>query len=409
MHPYVGDLVGERYRILRGIGRGTSGEVFLAADQRIPDDAANRVVVKILSRVATDSVQRRFMNEVRAARRAKSRHCVTVYDAGSHCGASYLVMEYLAGQTLKDRVLKGGQLPIDAAITLGEQVADALEDVHAAGIVHRDVKPENLMILSEAPFFVKVLDFGIAHLADDGETLSAVGTPRYMAPEQIMHRPVDARTDIYALGTCLYELLAHKAPFQAESIDALLEAKLTQTPSPLARVRREIPPHIAALVDQMIQRDAVDRPRTMHEVARRLRAAAPSSPKKRTSIPALVAVAGVSVAFAVVGVPLLAERAPTKNVAVARDLPPLVTANAKERAAPSAPIAQPIVESLPKIGPSAQALPTATAARASSSAAKIPNLRRPESTLPQGNSVAITPAPSSSVIFRSGELRRDEL
>lgn len=411
LHPYVGDLVGERHRILRGIGRGTSGEVFLAADQRIPDEAANRVVVKILARVASDSVQRRFMNEVRAARRAKSRHCVTVYDAGTHRGASYLVMEHLAGQTLKDRVQKGGPLPVQAAITLGEQVADALEDVHAAGVVHRDVKPENLMILSESPLFVKLLDFGIAHLADDGETLSAVGTPRYMAPEQILHRPVDARTDIYALGICLYELLAQKPPFQAESIEALLQAKLNETPAPLATHCPNVPEHIASLVDQMIQREPSSRPRTMHDVAMRLRTVAPplnEAPAKKAGVAMLVVglamVVAIATAIAASGKPR-ASGVPSQSISV---LPAPIVEPPRSNEPPVVPAEVPAASVPLQVAPP-QAL--ARAASGPTNTSRTTKTARPVNDVvdsrPSGG--VSSPAPSSSVIFRSGELRRDEL
>ncbi len=396
LHPHIGDLVADRYRILSALGRGSSGDVYLARDARMHAEAGD-VVVKIFSGTLSPNLERRFQNEVRAARRIDNRHCVAVFDAGTHRGAPYLVMERVHGRNLRQWL--GGRPRLDAAevIELFEQVAEALVDVHAQGIVHRDLKPENLMVVREAPLFVKVLDFGVAHLADDGATLSGVGTPRYMAPEQALHEPVDARTDIYALGATVFELLAGAPPFTGDSVSELLRAKQERAAPALLDVAPSVPPHLARLVDAMIRRAPAERPDDMNDVLRRLRQP-DSEPEPRSPPPRrrgrAIAVAGLSLALLAVLVHSAAMRTadPAPVTHADAGAPPTVSV----AAAPPAPAGD---------GPSRLA---------DASLAALPPEPRVRSPLPVAPARERAPATSVSsaapaVTFRSGGLKATEL
>ncbi len=317
IHPYLGDLVAERYRIERQIGKGSSGEVYLARDENLPSDA-NTVVVKMLVNSSSENVRRRFQNEVRAARKIESAHAVRLFDAGIHREAPYLVMEYLRGLTLRSKLEAEERLPAESVLEIAEQVSSALVDMHARGVVHRDLKPDNLMLTSEDPIFVKVLDFGIVHLADDGATMSDAGTPRYMAPEQILHRAVDGQCDVYALGICLYEMLTGAAPFKGETVSDLLQAKLESEAESLEKNWPDVPTELARLVDRMLARDSASRPtaKAVLDTLRNPAVAQSAKPKRWRTI-----VFGAALALATAAsVVTLRYRAPRSETLTVQDL-----------------------------------------------------------------------------------------
>ena len=218
------------YEILEKIGSGGMGDVYKARDVRLD----RTVAVKVLPERFAESAERRerrerFHREARAISQLNHPHICTLYDVGSEDDVDYLVMEYIEGETLAER-LKRGSLPLEKALEYGIQIADGLDNAHRARIVHRDLKPGNVMLTSSG---VKLLDFGLAKpiRGDDGaiesearteqrditEEHAVLGTLRYMAPEQLEQKPVDARTDIFALGAVLYEMVTGRKAFEGGS------------------------------------------------------------------------------------------------------------------------------------------------------------------------------------------------
>jgi serine/threonine protein kinase len=246
----IGTTVGN-YVIKEQIGAGGMGAVYLAEHPRIGRRVAVKVLLPQLGGRA-DLVQR-FFNEARAATATKNEHIIDVIDFGELAdGSSYIVMEWLEGASLT-AALQGGRMPIERTLHIAEQMADALAAAHAQGIVHRDLKPDNVFLIARGKErdFVKVLDFGIAKLSVSGgmqtQTQTLLGTPYYMAPEQWQGTTVDARTDVYAFGVMLHEMLAGQKPFNGNSMAELCLQHTTReppllggdVPAPLAQVVRQ--------------------------------------------------------------------------------------------------------------------------------------------------------------------------
>ncbi len=251
-------LLGDRYELGRLLGRGGMARVYEGHD-RVLD---RRVAIKVLdARLAADAeFVTRFQREARAAARLAHPGVVAVYDTGEHDGTRFIVMEYVEGRTLAD-VLAEGPLSPARAVEVGREVLAALGAAHDRGLVHRDVKPANIMVTPEGA--LKVMDFGIARAAEDGTRLttaaSVIGTPSYMAPEQVEARPVDARTDLYALGAVLYECLVGAPPFEGSSAITVAARHVNDAPEPLRRRRPEIPPRLEAVVLRALAKDPADR------------------------------------------------------------------------------------------------------------------------------------------------------
>lgn len=223
------------YRLLREIGRGSMSIVWEAVDAQI----GRRVAIKVLVVPETMEMQERAVRmerEARAVSRVVHPNIVTIYEVGRESGQPYLVMELLTGQTLRER-LRTGPLPLDEAVCVLEQAAASLDAVHAAGVIHRDIKPINFMLLPDGT--VKLMDFGLARQEDDTIVTQAdtmVGSPTYMAPEQINDDVVGPTVDIWALGVILYEMLAGRPPFSGDRIATVLEQITTADPRPLPAI-----------------------------------------------------------------------------------------------------------------------------------------------------------------------------
>ena len=244
-----GTILGGRYRLVEPLARGGMATVWIADDPVL----SRRVAVKILrSDLAIDEGTRaRFRHEAIAAARLSHPNIVSTYDTGDDDGVAYIVMELIDGPTLRHLIDQRGGLPVAEVIRIGKQVADALDAAHRAGLVHRDVKPANVLVPPAGP--VKVTDFGIAKAAgtdDLTRTGTVMGTARYLSPEQVNGRPTDARTDVYALGLLLYEALLGHPPFGGDTDIATAMARLT-TSAPAVRAER---PEVSQALDDVIHR-----------------------------------------------------------------------------------------------------------------------------------------------------------
>ncbi len=283
----VGTVVDGKYEVERVLGSGGMGVVVAARHLQLGKIVALKFLLKhaIESREAVS----RFMREGQALARITSPHVARVMDVGTlGSGEPYLVMEYLEGADLGALVKRGQRLPIARAVGYLLQACEAVAEAHAKGIVHRDLKPSNLFLTQTADGtpLVKVLDFGISKsliqqpagsAAHDTSTGALVGSPMYMSPEQIRDaRRVDARTDIWALGVILHELLAGKPPFQAETLAGTLASVAADPPTPLRAARPEVPVGLESAVRRCLQKAPQRRFATVAELSRALEEFAPS-------------------------------------------------------------------------------------------------------------------------------------
>ena len=253
------------YEIERQLGRGGMGVVYLARDTRL----GRLVALKIPpSYLAFDSAsKRRITAEARAASALDHPRIATIYDIGeTDDGRLYIAMAYCEGKTLAE-ILESEPIPIGEAVSIGAQIAEALSAAHAQGIIHRDIKPGNVMVAPDGS--VRLVDFGIAQSAGGDHTGASVmlGTVGYMSPEQTRGRPVDSRTDLWSLGVVLYEMLAGRHPFPAATAEARIHAIRHDDPADLTRLRPEIGDDLVAIVECCLARDPTDRPKDAGRVS----------------------------------------------------------------------------------------------------------------------------------------------
>jgi eukaryotic-like serine/threonine-protein kinase len=285
--PQIGERILGKYEVERVLGVGGMGVVVAARHLQL----GQRVAIKfVLDQVASDSnVAARFLREARAAGALSSEHVAKVIDFGTlESGAPFMVMEYLAGEDLAVILEKDGSLPISEAVLWVLQACEAIAEAHALGIVHRDLKPSNLFITRRADGskLVKVLDFGISKTTDatmsQGLTLtgSLMGSPAYMSPEQLRSpKTVDARSDVWAIGIILYELLAGKSPFLTETLGETFARIVSDPPQPLQVLRAEVPEGLAAVVGHCLEKDVSLRVPSVAALASRLLPYAPHEGK----------------------------------------------------------------------------------------------------------------------------------
>jgi dienelactone hydrolase len=249
------------YVVDRRLGAGGMGEVWRARDERLARDVAIKLLLPHPARDA-DRVSA-LQAEARAAGALNHTNVLTVYDVGTHHGASYLVTECLEGRSLRAR-LNDGRLAVDAALDVAVQVARGLAAAHARGIVHGDLKPENVFLGADGR--VKILDFGLATLLGQTPAAHVTGTVGYMAPEQLRGERTDGRADVFALGVVLHEMLSGSRPFVADTTHGTAEAILTRTPPRLDDLDHAVPPTVSALVARCLEKAAGDRMATAADV-----------------------------------------------------------------------------------------------------------------------------------------------
>ena len=262
-----------RYKVLKELGRGAMGVVYLGKDPTIQRFVAIKTM-RLNEFEDTDQLQEiraRFFREAESTGRLSHPNIVTVYDAGEEDDLGYIAMEMLQGTTLKAWTRPSTLLPIDTALPIIATVANALDYAHQQGVVHRDIKPANIMLTNNG--VVKVMDFGIATLATSSRTKSemVMGTPTYMSPEQIAGKKVDGRSDIYSLGVVMFELLTGHPPFTAANVSTLLYAVTHTPPLRLSAFRPDLPPAAQTILDCALQKDPVRRYRRASEFAQELR------------------------------------------------------------------------------------------------------------------------------------------
>jgi eukaryotic-like serine/threonine-protein kinase len=264
------------YRILEEIGVGGMGRVFRALDTRLHRTVAIKVLPS--THVADPDRKRRFLQEARAASKLNHPNIVTLHDMASDGGVDYLVMEYVAGKTLKELIRPEG-LPISEAGGYAIQLAGALAVAHAAGLIHRDVKPANIMVTNDGQ--VKVLDFGLAKQLtpvgadslDAGQSVPGmlVGTVSYMSPEQTRGEPLDVRSDIFALGSVLYEAVTGQMPFRASSLLSTMHEIALHDPPPPSRVQPRVPVWLEQIILRCLRKQVAERYQSMTELLEALR------------------------------------------------------------------------------------------------------------------------------------------
>lgn len=264
----AGELVLDKYRVERPIGRGGMGEVYEATHVTL----GSRVALKLpLAKRVSGRGAARLLREARVAASLDPERVVRVLDVGVLTdGRPVIVLERLDGETLAERIAREPRLSIVEAVDFAVEACLGLADAHTAGIVHRDVKPSNLFVARrrDGSTILKVLDFGVAgfRASKDGEDArltdshTPVGSPPYMAPEQIRARDVDARADVWGLGVTLFEMLAHKLPFEGPTTAAISAAIVADAPANLGEVRSDLPEGLAELVARCLSKVVADRP-----------------------------------------------------------------------------------------------------------------------------------------------------
>ena len=270
--PQSGDLIADRYELEELVGTGGMSTVFRAYDLQLE----RRVAIKILHEhyAADPEYLERFRSEARAVAKLSHPNIVTVIDRGLADGRQFIVFEYVEGENLKEHVLHEGRLPVRRALELALAIADGLSFAHERGLVHRDVKPQNVLLNGEGE--VKVTDFGIARSlhVEHGvtQTGTVLGTGEYLAPEQASGKPVSAATDVYSLGVVLWELLAGDVPFVGENFVAVALRHVNELPPDVRERRPDVSPRLAAAVDRALAKDPARRFSSMAAFAKELRA-----------------------------------------------------------------------------------------------------------------------------------------
>ncbi len=302
----------DRYRLERELGRGGMATVFLARDLRHERPVALKVLHPEL---ASSLGPERFQQEIRLAARLQHPHILTVHDSGEASGQLWYTMPYVEGESLRDRLRRERQLPVEDALLITREVADALDYAHRQGIVHRDIKPENILLAGYPPrergsagWHALVADFGVARaLQGAGEhqltgTGMSVGTPAYMSPEQGMADPaLDGRSDLYSLGCVLYEMLVGETPYTGPSAQAIVSKRLMDPVPSVRRLRETVPPS----VDQALQRVLAKAPADRYHTASAFASALAALAGKPARGPPLTARTGAAAAWTRWRTPLL--------------------------------------------------------------------------------------------------------
>jgi predicted ATPase len=261
----TGSLFAGRYQVLEELGRGGMGKVYKALDKEIQEEVALKLLNPEIA--GDEKTIERFRNELKYARRITHRHVCRMHDINRENETYFITMEYVPGEDLKTVIKRTGQLPENEAVPIAGQVCEGLMEAHRLGVVHRDLKPQNIMILKDGQ--VRIMDFGIARsLAARGVTEAGliIGTPDYMSPEQVEGREADARSDIYALGATLYEMVTGRVPFEGDTALIIAMKQKAETPLSPKEINPRISEELTAVILKCLEKDPEKRYQTAGEL-----------------------------------------------------------------------------------------------------------------------------------------------
>lgn len=278
-----------RYVVTGTLGSGAMGTVYRALDPLIERTVAIKVLAIDMHIASKSGFRERFFREAKSAGSLNHPNIVTIHDVGECNGTPYIAMEFLPGLTLRESLDSGVVLPVRKIIDIGMLVARGLDYAHQSGVIHRDIKPANIMLARNGA--VKIMDFGIAIASDTACTMpnAVLGSPRYMAPEQILSAPVDARTDVFSLGIVLYEMLAGKDPFEGTTIPAVMHKVLHINPAPPTSFNPDVPAALDAIVMRALAKNPEERFQRAKDLGRALgtlRRELKSTPTRRPALTA---------------------------------------------------------------------------------------------------------------------------
>ncbi len=276
-----------RFQVLKELGRGGMGIVFLAYDKQLKDNVAIKVLSPFLSN-DSESLER-MRREVTAARKITNSNVIKIYDIAEAGGLHYITMEYFPGENLRQLVLRKGPLSLQEGMQLLFQICDGLEAAHHQGIIHRDLKSQNVILNDRG--HLKIIDLGLARTNQlEGMTATGLimGTPEYMSPEQVMGRRTDERSDLYSLGIIMYEMFTGKVPFSGDSAISVGFKHVKESYVPLRSVRPQIPETLSITTDRLLQKDPSHRYQSVQELRRdleKLHSYSPAALEEITPVP----------------------------------------------------------------------------------------------------------------------------
>ncbi|MBI5430064.1 MAG: serine/threonine protein kinase [Nitrosomonadales bacterium] len=269
-----------RYEVLGELGQGAMGVVYKAKDPLIDRVVAIKTINLGLALDEKEEYEERFYQEAKAAGRLNHPNIVTIYDVGRSGDVAYIAMEFLQGRELRDIMNESGLLPVDLVLDIVAQVAQGLAYAHEHDVVHRDVKPSNIMVIRDG--HVKITDFGIARMASSSvrtQTGMVLGSPKYMSPEQVMGKSIDQRSDIFSLGVMLYEMLTGQTPFKGENVNAIMYQTLNAIPPPPSTLNPAVPEMINFIVAKALAKGVEDRYQNAKDFKDDLRACRDTLPR----------------------------------------------------------------------------------------------------------------------------------
>lgn len=269
-----------RYEVLGELGQGAMGIVYKARDPLIDRIVAIKTINLGLALDEKEEYEGRFYQEAKAAGRLSHPNIVTIYDVGKNGDVAYIAMEFLEGRELRDIMNEDRLLSVDQVLDIAAQVAQGLDYAHEHDIVHRDVKPSNVMVVHDG--HVKITDFGIARMASSAvrtQTGMVLGSPKYMSPEQVMGKAIDQRSDIFSLGVMLYEMLTGQAPFNGDNVNAIMYQTLNAIPATPDSINPEVPEMVNFIVAKALAKKLEDRYQNARDIAVDLRACRETLPR----------------------------------------------------------------------------------------------------------------------------------
>ncbi|MBU1426622.1 MAG: serine/threonine protein kinase [Gammaproteobacteria bacterium] len=274
-----------RYEIVGELGQGAMGVVYKATDPLIDRIVAIKTITLSLAQEEREEYEGRFYQEAKAAGRLSHPNIVTIFDVGRSGDIAYIAMEFLQGRELRDILNDEKLLPVDQVLDIVAQVALGLAYAHEHGIIHRDVKPSNIMVLRDG--HAKITDFGIARMASAAvrtQTGMVLGSPKYMSPEQVMGKLTDQRSDIFSLGVMLYEMLTGQPPFLGENVNAIMYQTLNAIPQPPSALNPAVPDMLNFIVAKALAKDIENRYQNARDLANDLRACRGTVPNSTLTV-----------------------------------------------------------------------------------------------------------------------------